>query len=146
MTQQCIQCQKPQFGKHIKSPIDKSQGLDGMFTHFHIDIVGSLPNVYHLTYMLSIEDRFSRWPAVFLTPNNSAEIIEKVLLDNWISKMWSGIYIFYWQRITDSIPIFQGISQHTRRQLNPNYSIHSLYQWNFRKLPQLVQNCNIHKH
>lgn len=85
LTQQSIQCQKHKFGKHTKSPIDKSQGFDGRFTHLHIDIVGSLPNVCDLTYRLTIEDRFSRWPGVILTLNNFAEIIAKVVLGNWIS-------------------------------------------------------------
>lgn len=45
----------------------------------HIDIVGPLPSAHRFTYMLKIDDRFSRWPDAFPIRNTSVENIANVV-------------------------------------------------------------------
>ena len=58
----CIPCQSSKIHTHIKAPLEKFHVPNRRFDHIHVDLVGPLPPSNGFTYLLTIVDRFSRWP------------------------------------------------------------------------------------
>ena len=46
------------------APVEQIDNLFRRFQHVHIDLVGPLPEVRSYKYLLTIMDRFTRWPEV----------------------------------------------------------------------------------
>ncbi|XP_069982182.1 uncharacterized protein [Penaeus vannamei] len=58
----CIECQRTKIYRHTKSPFQTFPIPDERFQHIHIDIVGPLPSDDGYSYILTMIDRFTRWP------------------------------------------------------------------------------------
>ena len=58
----CIPCQSSKIQTHIRAPLETFQVPNRRFHHIHVDLVGPLPPSNGFTYLLTIVDRFSRWP------------------------------------------------------------------------------------
>lgn len=78
--QTCLKYQQSKIQRHTKSPPGQFSKPDGRFTHLHIDLVGPLPEVDGYQYLLTITDRFTRWPVIISLKNTSAETISKCIL------------------------------------------------------------------
>jgi hypothetical protein len=74
----CINCQK--------SPIGKFTSPDGRFEHMHIDIVGPLKLSEGFRYVLTIVNRFTRWPEAIPLGNQTAEEVAKAFHINWVCR------------------------------------------------------------
>lgn len=85
-TRQCINCQKSKINVYVKSPIQPIEIPRSRFEHIHIDIVGPLPVSNNFKYILTIIDRFSRWPEAYPLKDISALSIAKTFIDNYISR------------------------------------------------------------
>lgn len=59
---ECISCQKSKITSHTKSSVTKIDIPKGRFEHIHVDIVGPLPPSRNHRYLLTVIDRFTRWP------------------------------------------------------------------------------------
>ena len=49
-------------------------------------IVGPFPTSDNFTHILTLVDRFSRWPEAFCLPDTSAKTIATVFVTNWVSR------------------------------------------------------------
>ena len=61
----CDRCQKAKIGRYIKAPITIFPTATRRFGQIHIDPVGPLPECKGMKYLLTVVDRFSRWPEAF---------------------------------------------------------------------------------
>ena len=58
----CIQCQASKIQTHIKAPLKTFSVPARRFEHINVNLVGPLPPSQGFTYLLTIVDRFTRWP------------------------------------------------------------------------------------
>lgn len=56
------------------------------FAHIHIDIVGPLKPSNNYKYLLTMVDRFTRWPEVVPIENIEASTVAQKFKETWISR------------------------------------------------------------
>nr|VZI26838.1 unnamed protein product [Spirometra erinaceieuropaei] len=79
-TRACIACQWSKIQRHNKAPTDTFPGPGSMFSHVHLDIVGTLPLSNGCSYLLTCVDRFTRWPEAIPLPDIAAPTVVKAFL------------------------------------------------------------------
>lgn len=84
-TTTCVQCQKQKIHRHTKTPIENISVPTGRFKHIHVDIVGPLPASNGNKYILTVIDRFSRWPEAFAIPDIETKTVARTLVTEYFS-------------------------------------------------------------
>ena len=82
----CISCQKAKIHKHTKAPLAKFEPTLRRFDHLHIDLVGPLPESQGHSYLLTIIDRFTRWPEAIPITNAETQTIARAFVRNWVAR------------------------------------------------------------
>ena len=80
---ECVPCQQAKIQRHVVPPIAEFEVPPKRFQHIHIDLV-SMPPSNGYDHLLTVVDRFSRWPAAFPIPNINAETVIDTLTHGWI--------------------------------------------------------------
>ena len=84
--QQCHACQASKLHRHTHAPLQKQILPTARFRNINIDLVGPLPVSQNNSYLLTIIDRFSRWPEVIPLADSQAATCAMALLQHWIAR------------------------------------------------------------
>ena len=82
----CSECQMSKITKHTIIPPKQIAMPKRRFAHIHIDIVGPLKPSNEHKYLLTIVDRYTRWPEAIPLRNIEAQTIVDKIVQNWITR------------------------------------------------------------
>lgn len=85
-TKCCIPCQQSKIGRHTFSRHGKIATPQGRFQHVHLDLVGPLPQSNGHTFILTLVDRFTRWPEAIPIRNINASTVADAFLRIWVAR------------------------------------------------------------
>ena len=92
-TTDCLQCQRSKVWRHTKTPVLKIPIPSNRFEHIHMDLVGPLPVSRDHRYLLTIIDRFTRWPEVYPLKDICTSTICKAFVDNYLPRFGVPLHI-----------------------------------------------------
>ena len=81
----CIPCQSSKIQTHIKAPLEQFDIPNRRFDHIHVDLVGPLPPSNGFTHLLTIVDRFSRWPEAIPLNDTTTVVCAQALVSQWFA-------------------------------------------------------------
>ena len=80
---ECLQCQQAKVTRHTVPPIGDFKVPDKRFEHIHIDLV-TLPLSNGFKYLLTIVDRFTRWPVAVPLVDITAQSVVDGFAFGWV--------------------------------------------------------------
>ena len=78
-------CQVGKIQRHIRAPLQSFNVSHRHFDHINIDTVGPLPPSQGYTYLLTMVDRFTRWPEAIPLKHTDTETCARALVSHWIA-------------------------------------------------------------
>ena len=84
--QECHACQASKLHRHTCAPLQERTLPTTRFQSIHIDLVGPLPVSQNNRYLLTIIDRFTRWPEAIPLPDSQVATCAMALLQHWIAR------------------------------------------------------------
>ena len=82
----CVACQKAKIHSHVKAPVQLMDVPSRRFDHIHVDIVGPLPSSQGYTHLLTVVDRFTRWPEAIPIKETDTLTCARALIFHWIAR------------------------------------------------------------
>ena len=89
----CISCQQMKITRHQVTPLQHFRTPDARFSHVHVDIVGPLPDSSGYKYLLTVVDRFTRWPEAIPMKDITAQSCADSFLLHWVALFGSPTII-----------------------------------------------------
>ncbi len=77
----CLACQRAKVFRHTKTPYGEFKITESRFEHIHLDLVGPLPPSENCIFLLTIIDRFTRWPEAYPLTDSRTPTVIKAFLD-----------------------------------------------------------------
>ena len=82
----CLSCQQTKIHRHTTTPLQHVPLPDQRFSHVHVDLVGPLPTSEGFRYLMTIVDRFTRWPEAIPLTDITAKTCADAFLLGWVSR------------------------------------------------------------
>ena len=83
---ECVECQRAKVTRHNQATVQAIPNDVDKFSTVHIDLVGPLPPNKGCRYLLTMIDRFTRWPEVIPISDMSAETVANAFLLHWVAR------------------------------------------------------------
>ena len=80
----CLHCQRAKVGRNTVPPIHEFAVPNRRFSHVHADIT-MMPESEGHHYLLTLVDRFSRWPSAIPLKDITTESVINAFAHGWIS-------------------------------------------------------------
>lgn len=84
--QSCNDCQASKIHRHTSAAFKEFELPKSRFRHVHIDLVGPLPPSSGNRYLLTMVDRYSRWPEAVPLSDMLAETVAKAFVNTWVAR------------------------------------------------------------
>ena len=81
---ECVDCQRAKITRHTVPPIGNFEVPSRRFSHLHADLV-KLPTSNGFNHLLTIVDRFTRWPTAIPLKDMTAESVVDAFTHGWIA-------------------------------------------------------------
>ena len=81
----CHSCAASKVQKHNRATLSQFPQPTARLQHVHVDIVGPLPVSRGYKYLLTVIDRYTRWPTAIPMSRISAEDCTDAFLSGWVS-------------------------------------------------------------
>jgi cleavage and polyadenylation specificity factor subunit 1 len=82
----CLKCQQAKVHQNVRAPLQEFSLPDSRFSHIHIDLVGPLPPSQGNTHLLTVIDRFTRWPEAIPLQKTDTESCARAFITNWVAR------------------------------------------------------------
>ena len=82
----CVACQRAKVHRHTDSGVDRIPTPDNRFEAIHVDLVGPLPPSQGYTHLLTVVDRFTRWPEAIPMTDTTTQGVARALIASWVSR------------------------------------------------------------
>ena len=91
-------------------PADTLSRPPGRFQHIHIDLIGPLVTLNNFKYILTVIDRFTRWPEAYPLSIITAKMVAEVFFYNYIPRFGVPIQVISDQVTQFTLNIFKELS------------------------------------
>ena len=92
-TKACPRCQAAKITRHNTAPPVMLPPASEKFRDIHVDVVGPLPEVKLMRYLLMAVDRFSRWTMADPIANQLPSTVADTFITGWIEHFGVPHYI-----------------------------------------------------
>ena len=97
----------------MQAPLQRFETPEKRFQHIHIDLVGPLPPSAGYNHLLTIIDRFTRWPEAIPLSDTSAASVASAFLHHWVARFGIPVTVTsdrgpqftseLWRQLSDSV-------------------------------------------
>lgn len=89
----CLKCQRSKITHHVQAPIGDFPDTTARFAHVHLDVVGPLPPSNGQRYLLTMIDRYTRWPEAVPVDNITADTLASAFASTWLARFGCPLHI-----------------------------------------------------
>ena len=82
----CVACQSAKVQRHNRAPMHKFEKPTARFSHVHVDLVGPLPTSKGYSHLLTVVDRFTRWPEAIPLSRIDAASVGHAFALHWVAR------------------------------------------------------------
>ena len=108
----CTDCQASKIHRHIKIAPKPIEIPSDRFKHLNIDLVGPLPvSKTGYRYILTVIDRFSRYPEAFPIMDITAETVANTLFREWFTRYGIPEQVYTDQGVQFESSLFQNLCE-----------------------------------